>query len=780
MTSTRASVCAITLRSVESSTPSGPFTLSLTLRAPEYAIVLPYGDTDALLDACRNLSDLWNGCGALLIPVDEDGGPISRLVPDERILAPDRVIVHPAVKEPASEVALKRWPRQAVRWGEWIFRNQVHSWWVIRDAQAHDVPLLMPAPRTPAEDLLAAVLWGYIDPANMDELRKQFLPSDIPADALPIALVEAQLTRRSPLSWGAKYMTPTLTLNGPHWRTMYVLPDEPDFDDLICFWNLRARYPSMPDTPLFVGMPHNALSEQARAHAAIHDWLSRPPGSQKPAIFVDPHENDADRVHAGLRAVGLTHVESSAWKVGDIPEDRRDPEYTLLRTELPQRLERGLSADVLTSLHEGVNKVRLPIPTEFPTRLTWVGHVTAVIDGLPLWFPMTDILAQDWLTPAVAQGSGLRVATAYLREHYEVDLNWPAAQTQLSKHMATANLRAEISQAGQLADTLFGRIATHSDLDALALPHALDVLESLVARRSKKIAQHVRKELQKSQLAEINEDVVADVLRREGLFAELEVNTLIGMQGSVGATVEAILPTLAALCEAGYVQRGRSMHCPLCHTLDFWRLAELDDRIRCRACLQEFPLPAIEDDHEPPTAYRLDAFVARAMGQDIIPVVLTLRHLINKSAARGEGRWWGGLDLYEGDADKSTQEIDLLYAEAGTINLCEVKRTAGGLTVAQAENLCALASRLNAQPVFSAPAGEWDPNVVELAEKEGALLFDASLLVTKVDPLSMAIRRRTPRHRMSRATLTIQQIRRISTMPRKCRAPRQCAPRCGC
>jgi hypothetical protein len=168
MISTRASACSITLRSVEPSIPSGPFTLSLTLRAPEYAIVLPYGDTDALLEVCRNLSDLWNGSGALLIPVDGDGSTISCLVPDEQILAPDRVIVHPAVKERATEAALKRWPRRAVRWGEWIFRDQVHSWWVIRDAQASDLPLPMPAPRTPAEELLAAVLWGYIDPANMD------------------------------------------------------------------------------------------------------------------------------------------------------------------------------------------------------------------------------------------------------------------------------------------------------------------------------------------------------------------------------------------------------------------------------------------------------------------------------------------------------------------------------------------------------------------------------------------------------------------------------------
>jgi hypothetical protein len=251
-----------------------------------------------------------------------------------------------------------------------------------------------------------------------------------------------------------------------------------------------------------------------------------------------------------------------------------------------------------------------------------------------------------------------------LRDHFDVDLRWPAPQEQLSKHMATAALRAEISQAGRLAQTLIDRLPGRAELDVFALPNALGILETLVARRSKKIAQLVRQELQNRNLADIDEQTVGQMLRREGLFAELEVKTLTEMQGSVGISQQAILTTLARLCEVGHVQRGRGAICPFCETRDFWRLAELDDRLRCRACLQQFSLPAIEREQEPAVAYRLDGLVARAMGQDIVPVLLTLRHLLNRHQD-ADGHWWPGLDLYEGEAPRAEQEIDLLYAEAG-------------------------------------------------------------------------------------------------------------------
>ena len=60
---------------------------------------------------------------------------------------------------------------------------------------------------------------------------------------------------------------------------------------------------------------------------------------------------------------------------------------------------------------------------------------------------------------------------------------------------------------------------------------------------------------------------------------------------------------------------------------------------------EAFPLSAIEDGEEPPTAYRLDGLVARAMGQDIVPVLLTLRYFLNRRESSGGGHWWPGLDL---------------------------------------------------------------------------------------------------------------------------------------
>jgi hypothetical protein len=61
-----------------------------------------------------------------------------------------------------------------------------------------------------------------------------------------------------------------------------------------------------------------------------------------------------------------------------------------------------------------------------------------------------------------------------------------------------------------------------------------------------------------------------------------------------------------------------------------------------------------------PTAYRLDGLVARAMGQDILPVVLTLRHLLKRPESRGGGHWWPGLDLYNEGSTDAGHEIDLL------------------------------------------------------------------------------------------------------------------------
>jgi hypothetical protein len=78
------------------------------------------------------------------------------LIPDLTILAPDQFLVHPSVRTTAVGAAMKRW--RAAHWSESIFQRQDHSWWVVRAAEMHDKPLVIPVPTTPAAGLPGAAL----------------------------------------------------------------------------------------------------------------------------------------------------------------------------------------------------------------------------------------------------------------------------------------------------------------------------------------------------------------------------------------------------------------------------------------------------------------------------------------------------------------------------------------------------------------------------------------------------------------------------------------------
>lgn len=133
-------------------------------------------------------------------------------------------------------------------------------------------------------------------------------------------------------------------------------------------------------------------------------------------------------------------------------------------------------------------------------------------------------------------------------------------------------------------------------------PHALTLLEALVAPTRKKLAQRVRQELERSGTANLDEATIVELLKDQGLFTDLAAKTVAQLQGSIGTPASAFLESLGGLCDAGYLQRGRAFVCPTCRISDYRRLAELDDRITRRACRQEFALPAVEHGAEAATA----------------------------------------------------------------------------------------------------------------------------------------------------------------------------------
>lgn len=358
-------------------TRTDPLTLGYALRGPELAVALNDQDMEALHEVCSYMSNTWNGPGALLLAIDEEGAIRPGLADSLTVLPPDRILVHESLNAKGQETLAGRWPGRVAAWRRKVIDAEIHPWWLIRDAAAHDVPLPMPAPASPTEALLSAVLWGEIDSEDLETISSQFDPMPTAAPELFIALLEAQIAKQSPLGWAARCTDLVECVNAPNQRALFVFDEKVQFNDLVLFWNLRARYPTHAGECAILGLPIQCLSDASRFSAAITQWLESPPHGVKPDILVDVSEQSAPTVQAALERAGLTYVEKPGWTVfAQIPPDRQQPEFGLGQTTIPTRLRRGVSADALVTLREGTNPLHLPVPASFPPGAGWRGPVS--------------------------------------------------------------------------------------------------------------------------------------------------------------------------------------------------------------------------------------------------------------------------------------------------------------------------------------------------------------------------------------------------------------------
>ena len=138
-------------------------------------------------------------------------------------------------------------------------------------------------------------------------------------------------------------------------------------------------------------------------------------------------------------------------------------------------------------------------------------------------------------------------------------------------------------------------------------------------------------------------------------------------------TNERLLTAIQPLIETGFVRRGRKERCPACGYEDFYSLHELDERLFCHACQGRFLLGVAAGPDEPRLTYQLDPLMARAMDQDLLPVLLTLRHLYSP-AGGATGAFWPGLDIIPMGERAKKQDCDVLLAQEGNVTVCECKQ----------------------------------------------------------------------------------------------------------
>jgi hypothetical protein len=98
--------------------------------------------------------------------------------------------------------------------------------------------------------------------------------------------------------------------------------------------------------------------------------------------------------------------------------------------------------------------------------------------------------------------------------------------------------------------------------------------------------------------------------------------------------------------------------------------------------------------------YRLDGLMARAMSQDILPVLFTLRAFATSRPAADAFAAWPGL-LFKAHDGSGQTEVDLVVSFGRTVFCCEVKETASTLKGKQLNNLGELSGRLQARPAVS-------------------------------------------------------------------------------
>jgi hypothetical protein len=209
---------------------------------------------------------------------------------------------------------------------------------------------------------------------------------------------------------------------------------------------------------------------------------------------------------------------------------------------------------------------------------------------------------------------------------------------------------------------------------------------------------------------------------------ELRARTLDDIAALTGTDRAELLAALEELIDVGFVRRGRQERCPECGYEDFYALAEVGERLVCRACQTEFLLRvAMGDATEPKLAYQLDPLMARAMDQDLLPVLLTLRYLYSPAVAVS-GAFWPGLEIVE--ADGTMQDCDILLAQEESVLVCECEQSAAWLSLAQAEKTLTMAELFGAVTYFAVLDGDFSDEIQTLARERGriVLLTRAELL----------------------------------------------------
>lgn len=706
--------------------------LLYSVRGPEWAVAVQQGDLDALSDVMRRCSLFWNGSGTLIVPVRRDGRVDRALARLTAVVNPERCFVHESVDDRGSET-LRNWFTDVVPLWPEFDAHEVHPLYFapVPDLAGGDAKprLDVPVFRSAKLQRIALACWGHLVEGDRAYWEERFDVRACDTDDLAgRALVEGQteVGSTSPIRLTARHMRIVSWQSPQDWPYVILLGDG-SFDELVRFWNFRARSgPIGGRGAAVVGLPYQLLRTPS-ALASLHQWLAPDPGTRvTPNVLINCRPEKLGSLETALQGIGFVEEQgtklSRSW--GRSVEAQESITYLPARLVLGGRMSRGSIETALVPLTRKMS-LALDPPEDFDLRTGRFVRLTLL--NLPLALPLTASAARR-MHPQGVDSDGLLITFGASRR-YSFDVDLPLPGDALTDWAIDNGFQARPTQDSRYADALLGRLSSEASLDALASEARLRLLTELAPRSRKKLAQRLRIELERDGTS-LDVDALAEKLKGGGVALQLEAWPAQAVATKANLTRVEALRALEPLVREGFVVRGHVVECPTCHTSEFLRLDELAEQVRCRSCRTTFVLPVTDasGDLEPGLSYRVDGLMGRVMDQDVLPVLLAYRH-VRRSLRSGQNvAGWLGVEFAK---DGFAVDVDLLAYNGQHIYCIECKRNASTLTDAQLKRVVEFADAVGAIPGIASLAGKVSAWQRALLEQHSGVVFGADQLLSE-------------------------------------------------
>jgi hypothetical protein len=702
--------------------------ISYSVRGPEWGFAVPQGDLDALSEVMAICSHYWNGIGALIIPVNKHGRTPPYLERMLEVREVEEVFLHEGLGEQARAAMEQRFHCCQIYDG--MLDGEIHPLFLSLNDRPEELrKICRPLMKGKRLARIALALWGQIEDEDLEDWRERYAVSEAAGPKALTELLAGQINGRTPLQLGARHMELIEQVHGVDRYPQLFVFGRGTFYELSLFWNLRSRFATMLGTTRIVGIPRELAS--AEGVEPLLGWLEkiRHGGYLKPDLSLAAGKAELSSLRSALRAHGFRRApRDRRWLHGfpNPPKGREQLEHREAIAPIGGPLKRGANANAIVTFTEQRAVMTLASPKG--VRLPW-GYVRLSMRGLPTALPMNSVSAQKLIPNAESIQDGMRVKTISGQGTWSWDLTLPSASESLEQWASSFGYAVQPSQPGRFGQALLTRLRRPEALDALASELALSILSELAPRSTKRLAQRIAGEIEQRSLAEatVNEELLAQLLREQGLSLEIEAKTLHAMASTIGVDRAALLDPLEGLVEAGLVRRATQLHCERCNFSHTYLLAEADEWVRCRACGERLANPVALDGEEYPRSYLLDGLAAQLVEHGMVPVILALRQAQIKSPGGAPFFAWPGLLFRKGE--EGPTDADLLISNGETVRIVECKSKAEWLEEGQVKKLLRLCEQLGARPAIAAAEGNFASDVTEaIVEAGGDVMLRADLL----------------------------------------------------